>query len=179
MKNPSKSSFGFLLLVAIVFALGSPRLTTSARPQNSTPASQTKTVAPAPPPESTQDPSGVIFFPKSLVAKTAAGGGLLYNGNPQHNYRIHVLRRDKPGEVEIHSKDTDIIYIIGGSATFATGGTTVGAKDTAPDEVRGPSMTGGVARQVSEGDVLVVPANVPHWFKEIQQPILYFVAKVR
>lgn len=179
MKNQTKHLFNFILLIAIAFAFGSPQSTTNARPQNGALAPQAKTAAVAPAPESTLDPSGVIFFPKTLVAQTAADGGLLYSGNPQRNYRIHVLRRDKPGQVEVHAKDTDLIYIIGGSATFATGGTAVGGKETEPDEIRAPSLSGGVDRRVSDGDVLLVPANVPHWFKEIHQPILYFVAKVR
>jgi len=36
-----------------------------------------------------------------------------------------------------------------------------------------------VARVLSKGDVIIIPANVPHWFKEIQQPVTYFVVKVR
>jgi len=41
-------------------------------------------------------------------------------------------------------------------------------------------MEGGVARVLSKGDVIIIPpANVPHWFKEIQQPVTYFVVKVR
>ena len=44
----------------------------------------------------------------------------------------------------------------------------VGGKETAPTEVRGASMDGGVVRQISKGDVLIIPAKVPHWFREIQ-----------
>jgi quercetin dioxygenase-like cupin family protein len=28
-----------------------------------------------------------------------------------------------------------------------------------------------------KGDVVVVPAGVPHWFKEVRGPFLYFVCK--
>jgi len=55
----------------------------------------------------------------------------------------------------------------------------VGGKETAPTEVRGASMDGGVVRQISKGDVLIIPAKVPHWFREIQHPITYFGVKVR
>ncbi len=41
------------------------------------------------------------------------------------------------GEVEIHDKETDIFYVIDGSATFVTGGTIVGARTTAPGQIRG------------------------------------------
>lgn len=132
--------------------------------------------APAPKP----DASGVIFFDKSAVDQGFAKGATLYNGNTEgKNYRVHTLRRDAPGEVEVHTKDTDIFYILDGSATFVTGGAMNGGRDTAPDEKRGASMTGGTTYHLSKGDVVIIPANVTHWFKELQQPVTYLVIKVR
>jgi quercetin dioxygenase-like cupin family protein len=125
------------------------------------------------------DPSGVMFFPNGQVSQSFAKGAVLYNGNPQRNYRVHIFHRDKPGEVEVHTKDTDIFYILDGTATFATGGSMLDGKETAPAELRGTSIDGGVARQVTKGDVIIIPANVPHWFREIQQPLTYFGVKVR
>jgi glc operon protein GlcG len=29
------------------------------------------------------------------------------------------------------------------------------------------------------GDVVVIPNGVPHWFKEVEAPFLYYVIKVR
>jgi quercetin dioxygenase-like cupin family protein len=120
-----------------------------------------------------------MYFPKDQVSQSFDKGATLYNGNPERNYRVHIFHRDKPGEVEVHTKDTDIFYILEGAATFVTGGTTVGGKETAPTEFRGTSMDGGVVRLITKGDVLIIPANVPHWFKEVQQPITYFGVKVR
>jgi mannose-6-phosphate isomerase-like protein (cupin superfamily) len=84
---------------------------------------------PAPPavaqaaPAAKADASGVIFFDKNAVDQGFAKGLTLYNGNTEgKNYRVHTLRRDAPGEVEVHTKDTDIFYILDGSATFVTGG---------------------------------------------------------
>ncbi len=37
--------------------------------------------------------------------------------------------------VEVHDKETDILYIIEGQATLVTGGTMVGGKQTAPDSI--------------------------------------------
>ncbi len=128
--------------------------------------------APATEPAANADPSGVIYLPNSQVSQSFAKGAVLYNGNPERNYRVHIFHRDKPGEVEVHTKDTDIFYILDGAATFGTGGTIVGGKDTAPGEVRAAAMEGGVDRTISKGDIVIIPANVPHRFKEIQQPIL-------
>jgi quercetin dioxygenase-like cupin family protein len=126
------------------------------------------------------DANGVIFFDKDAVDQGFAKGATLYNGNTEgKNYRVHTLRRDAAGEVEVHTKDTDIFYILDGSATFVTGGAMSGGHDTAPDEKRGTSMTGGTTYHLSKGDVVIIPANVTHWFKELQQPVTYLVIKVR
>ena len=50
---------------------------------------------------------------------------------------VHASRREKPGMVEIHTKDADIVYVLDGTATLVTGGTAVNAKPTEPDEFRG------------------------------------------
>jgi glc operon protein GlcG len=95
------------------------------------------------------------------------------------DYKIHASRREGPGMVEIHTRDTDIAYVIHGSATLVTGGTAVGVKDIAAEELRGTAIQGGETRQLNVGDVVVIPNGVPHWFKEVQAPLLYYVVKVR
>jgi quercetin dioxygenase-like cupin family protein len=127
----------------------------------------------------TTDASGVMYFPQQETAAAFKDSVMLYDGVPEKNYRVAVYHRDKGGEVEIHKKDTDVFYILEGSATFVTGGTITGGKETAVDEVRVATMEGGVARKVGKGDVIIVPANVTHWYKEVQQPITYFGVKVR
>lgn len=138
--------------------------------------------APTPPPTVAfkADANGVILFDKDTVTQAFAKGATLYNGNAEgKNYRVHTLRRVAPGEVELHVKDTDIFYILEGSATFLTGGAMIDGKDTAPDEKRGKSMNGGNSYHLSGGDVVIIPAGVTHWFKEIQQPVTYLTIKVR
>ena len=80
---------------------------------------------------------------------------------------------------EIHTRDTDIAYVLEGSATLVTGGTAVDAKSTGPEELRGSAITGGETRQLQPGDVVVIPNGVPHWFKNVTAPFLYYVIKVR
>lgn len=94
------------------------------------------------------------------------------------HYKIHASRRDAPGEGEVHLRDTDVIYVLEGSAEFVTGGRLVDAKITAPDEQRGARVDGGEGRRIGPGDVVVVPAGVPHWFKQVNGPVLYYVVKV-
>jgi len=42
------------------------------------------------------------------------------------------------------------------------GGTAVGDKTTAPHELRGKSINGGVSKPMAAGDVIHIPAGVPH-----------------
>jgi len=54
-----------------------------------------------------------------------------------------------------------------------------GGKEIAPGEIRVATMKGGVERKIKKGDVIVIPAGVTHWYKEVQEPITYFGVKVR
>ena len=78
----------------------------------------------------------------------------------------------------MHDRDTDIIYVLDGTATLVTGGTAVDAKVTAADERRGASISGGTTRKLAKGDVIVVPRGTAHQFTEVQAPFLYYVVKV-
>jgi len=94
-------------------------------------------------------------------------------------YSVSAGRRDKPGQSELHEKDTDVFYILQGAATFVTGGKMVEPKTTAPGEVRGSGIEGGEVRTLSKDDVIIIPAGTPHWFKDVQGTFLYFVVKVQ
>ena len=118
----------------------------------------------------------VAYFPANQVRKAFEKGMPLYEIS---NYKVHASHRDAPGVVEVHSKDTDIIYMLEGTATFVTGGAIVDGKDIEPEEIRGKDVNGGETRMITKGDVIVVPHNTPHWFKNVKGPLNYFVVKVR
>src|SRR6201993_2953008 len=82
-------------------------------------------------------------------------------------YKLHASRRVQPGQAEIHTLDTDIIYVVDGSATLVTGGKAVDAKEMAPNEIRGTKIEGGEAHQIAKGDVIIIPNGVPHQFTAI------------
>jgi uncharacterized protein GlcG (DUF336 family)/mannose-6-phosphate isomerase-like protein (cupin superfamily) len=119
----------------------------------------------------------VSYFEKEKVTDAFAKGAVLFKDSDK--YMVHASRREMPGMAEVHSKDADIIYVLEGEATFVTGGTVVEAKTVAQDEIRGKEITGGDTRVISKGDVIIVPAGTPHWFKAIKGPVLYYVVKAR
>ena len=112
-------------------------------------------------------------------ATGSAKGAVLFDGSGGRNYMVHASRREGPGMVEVHTKDTDILYVLRGSATVVTGGTMVEGKNIAADEIRGKEINGGEARKLVPGDAMIIPNGVPHWFKEVDAPFLYYVVKVR
>lgn len=120
-------------------------------------------------------PAGPVTYLESskVSAAFAKGNPLLEN----EEYKIHASRREKPGEAEIHFYETDVVYVVDGTATFVTGGTAVNPKTTAPGEIRGSKIQGGEIHKLKKGDVIVVPRGTPHWFKEVKAPFLYFVVK--
>jgi mannose-6-phosphate isomerase-like protein (cupin superfamily) len=80
--------------------------------------------------------------------------------------------------VEIHTNEADLFYVIEGSATQVLGGTVVDGKQTGPGQIRGSKIDGGQTYQLGKGDVMWVPAGMPHWFPEIPQPLSYLLVKV-
>lgn len=126
----------------------------------------------------------VTYIESQKVSASFAKGAVLVgeDENMMHaarNYMVHASHRDRAGLVEIHEFDTDIVYVLKGSATLITGGTPVAAKTIAPHEFRAPDVEGGETRKLVPGDVVIIPSGVPHWFKEVEGPFDYYVVKVR
>jgi glc operon protein GlcG len=120
--------------------------------------------------------SPVTYLPEKQVRQAFVKGMPLARGM---NYKIDASHRDEPGIVEIHTRDTDLIYMLEGTATLVTGGTVIDAKTIEPEEIRGRESKGGESRTITKGDVVVIPNGTPHWFKEVNGPINYYVVKVR
>jgi glc operon protein GlcG len=123
--------------------------------------------------------SAVTFFDSKTVADAFAKGSVLSGAANGENYMVHASRREKSGLAEVHDLDTDLIYVIDGTATVVTGGKSVEAKTVEANEHRGTSIEGGETRQLKKGDVLIVPKGTPHWFKQVDGTFLYYVVKVR
>jgi glc operon protein GlcG len=126
-----------------------------------------------------------VTYIDSKAVKTAFNKGAVLVGEDEkmmhadRNYMVHASHRDKPGIAEIHQLDTDIVYVLEGTATLVTGGQAVDTKEIAPNELRGKYIDGGETRKLVPGDVVIIPNNVPHWFKEVSAPFNYYVVKVR
>jgi mannose-6-phosphate isomerase-like protein (cupin superfamily) len=118
--------------------------------------------------------AGATLIPAVRVTAAFEKGAPLVEGAL---YKIHASRREAPGLAEVHVRDTDIIYVLDGSAVIVTGGRVVDGRTTATDELRGPEISGGTSQRLAKGDVFIVPNGVPHQFTEVQAPFLYYVVK--
>jgi len=119
--------------------------------------------------------SSVTYFGNDAVSAAFKKGMPLIE---IENYKVHASHRDAAGMAEVHTKDTDIIYVLDGTATFITGGTVIDGNTTAPEEIRGKGIEGGETRKLVKGDVIIVPNGTPHWFKQVTNPFNYYVVKV-
>src|SRR2546427_1575361 len=110
---------------------------------------------------------------KKVAAAFAKGMPLLETAG----YKVHASRRVEPGQAEIHTLDTDVIYVVDGSATLVTGGRAIDTKEIAPNEIRGTKIEGGEEHQITKGEVIVIPNGVPHQFTAVTGELHYFVCK--
>jgi hypothetical protein len=85
-------------------------------------------------------------------------------------YPVMMEYRSTTTPPSIHPHQAELIEILDGSCTLITGGTLVGMKPGNPgaNTLGGTAIEGGVARKVAKGDFIMVPANTPHQYTEVQ-----------
>jgi mannose-6-phosphate isomerase-like protein (cupin superfamily) len=112
---------------------------------------------------------------KKLDANKVASDIIATDGNRT----FMVAHREGSGLAEWHEKQADVMTISVGEVTMVYGGTIVDEKTTAPGEKRGSSIKGGTEVKLGPGDVLHIPAQVPHQMKlDAGKQVTYFVTKV-
>lgn len=101
-------------------------------------------------------------------AKASAGGMKTSAVSNTDQYRVNIVHRDQPAGALAHPGNTELHYILEGSGTLVTGGTIVKGASAA-----GATIENGVSRKVAKGDVIIVPANSPHWYAAVDGSITY------
>jgi mannose-6-phosphate isomerase-like protein (cupin superfamily) len=83
-----------------------------------------------------------------------------------------------------HDQQTEGYYIVSGAGTMVTGGHIVNGRRSAPDAevtttLNGPSCSGFIAgtdvvtKEVKTGDIVIIPAGVPHGWTNIPEHVDY------
>jgi quercetin dioxygenase-like cupin family protein len=117
-------------------------------------------------------PTVVTYVPNSKVTEVMTTGGPIVNDKGL----VILANRRTSGEAEVHDRTNHIFIIVEGEATFVTGGKLVGAKNTAPGQIRATSIDGGQTHQLRKGDVITIPAKTPHWWKEVSTKTIGYYA---
>jgi mannose-6-phosphate isomerase-like protein (cupin superfamily) len=118
-------------------------------------------------------------FAKSLAPKIDANKVATQQLGKFGNYSYMVAHREGPGEAEYHETQADIFIVQSGEATLVVGGKVEGGKTTAPNEIRGTSISGGENKRMGPGDVVSIPAKTAHQVKtDPGKPFTYFIVKV-
>ena len=98
------------------------------------------------------------------------------------DFGTHILsisHREKDGPAELHKNKADVMVIQSGTATLVWGGEVVDPVPTAPNEIQGSGIKGGEKLKVGPGDVIEIPAGIPHqFFLDGGTQITYFLVKV-
>src|SRR5262245_27527655 len=83
------------------------------------------------------------------------------------HYQANVVRRTKAQGGGAHPNGSEVHLIMDGSGTFVTGGTVLRGQN------QQGTIEGGTSRQVTKGDIVLVPAGTPHWYKTLDGTFTY------
>ena len=102
---------------------------------------------------------------QALIAQARAehkGGNTVKIIANTPGYPVQLEFRTGTTPASVHPVQDELIEVIGGGCTLITGGTLTAAK----------TIEGGSARKVTKGDYVVVPANTPHQYTDIQGELI-------
>ena len=125
--------------------------------------------------------------PTKLYASSAEVQALVAKAKAEHKtgntvelvvndegYPFQLEYRTDTTPPSIHPTHAELIEIIEGSCTLVTGGKLVGAKPVAPGAMTGSgtAIEGGSTRKIAKGDYVIVPANTPHQYTDVNGLIM-------
>jgi mannose-6-phosphate isomerase-like protein (cupin superfamily) len=135
-------------------------------------------------------PSGLEYWSATSLKQLGQSLNQEAGKDPRHlavkqlsdfpNELFLLAHREADGQVEWHETQADVFVVQSGSATLLVGGTMVNGETVAPHEKRNGSIQGGVRQKLSAGDIIRIPARVPHQLLlDGSHEFTYFVIKVK
>jgi len=120
-------------------------------------------------------PAAVHYIGHDKVTEVMSKGGPIVSDPGL----VVLANRRTSGEVEYHDHTNHVFIMVEGEATLIVGGTMVEPKRTAADQMRAPSVQGGMTYHLGKGDVITIPAKTPHWFKEVPtKTVAYYAVNI-
>ena len=113
-----------------------------------------------------------LWSAAELVARDAA---LSKKVGPDHSsretladyghHRFRLLYRDADGAPEQHDDIVDVVFVQSGEGTLQLGGEMIGRRaGSSAGEYLGTRLEGGARHRLGPGDVVHIPAGIPHSF---------------
>ena len=98
--------------------------------------------------------------------------------SPDGPYRVNTQMRESvlgacPAEGCSHKGFTAVVYVVSGAATLVMGGKAGSDKSSEPDKFGGQPLLPGESHRISTGDVVIVPPDHFHWYKNVEAPFRY------
>jgi mannose-6-phosphate isomerase-like protein (cupin superfamily) len=125
-------------------------------------------------------PDKLMSMEKELAQKKDASG-LATETLKKYSTDYSMLAfRSQSGKAELHEKFADFYVVVSGDATLVSGGEMVNGATTTPGEMRGDSIKDGKETKLTKGDIVHIPANIPHQLLLSQgDTFQYFIVKVQ
>ena len=132
---------------------------------------------------------------KAMHAKAAVDRPLRTVDGGTANVGVFIVHRpqepDQGCTIEhdtlVNDKTTSIFLVLDGAGTLVTGGKLANPAPLSSDDPdlklvgtgnRGNGIQNGQSRRISKGDVVIIPAGVPHGFSAIEKSITYEVVRI-
>ena len=147
-----------------------------------------------------QTPESATYVPRAEIMAVfeSLNGGIdkqvrVVDIGANTNVAVGILRREvvdaEADQINaiLHHQVTEVYYVVSGSGVLVTGGDASGSTEFPPNspvvtELVGPTgrrvIRNGHAQVISSGDVVVIPAGVPHAFSHIEDSITYLSIRV-
>lgn len=118
---------------------------------------------------------------QALAAKAQQAGGNASTRLAEYpNHFTMVALREKTGGAEVHENFADFFLVLKGHATLVSGGTVQNLQPAGPGEFKGSSVEGGTRQELNPGDIVHIPAGVPHQLLLADgDTFAYYVIKVK
>ena len=135
-------------------------------------------------------PEGFAHWPAASLSRIAQSLSADSAADPHHlavsqmkdfpNESFILAHREADGLPEVHETQVDVILVQSGSATLLVGGTLVNGETVSPHEKRNGTIQGGVRQKLAPGDVVRIPARMPHQLLlDGAHELTYLVVKVK
>ncbi|WP_241823650.1 cupin domain-containing protein [Sphingomonas sp. Sph1(2015)] len=101
----------------------------------------------------------------AMLADMKPGQGFAWRPLLRDGARVAAIEIwKKPGRPAVHPAEAEYAIVLEGAGTLISGGTLVAPATRRADLIEGERIEGGTTRPLRPGDVLLLPAGVPHWF---------------